>query len=242
MTIVMRSASLAVAMVPMVLLGQAAARADRTGGGAVAATGVAVPVAGAQAGGGVAVPVSGDRAGGGVAVPVPGDRAGLVVLVELTVRRLLLADEVAAAKLADGRPITDPVRERRLLDAVAVLAARAGPAPEDAVRFFRAQIEAGKMVQRGLHARWRAHPELRPRRHPDLAAEVRPRLDRLTPPLLRLLRQTSQVRAPAGRCWAGLAAARLAVEARTGLDRLHRDALDAALAPLCDPAQAERVT
>ncbi|MFB4268854.1 gamma subclass chorismate mutase AroQ [Nonomuraea sp. GTA35] len=214
MTIAVRSASLVVAMV---LLGQAAAHADRTGGGdEVAAT--------------------------GVTVPVPGDRAGLVVLVELTVRRLLLADEVAAAKLAGGRPITDPVRERRLLDAVAVLAARAGPAPEAAVRFFRAQIEAGKMVQRGLHARWRAHPELRPRRHPDLAAEVRPRLDRLTPPLLRLLRQTSQVRAPAGRCWAGLAAARLAVEARTGLDRLHRDALDAALAPLCDPAQAERVT
>ncbi|GAA2822997.1 gamma subclass chorismate mutase AroQ [Nonomuraea rubra] len=183
-----------------------------------------------------------DDAATGVVVPDSGDRAGLLALVDLIVRRLSLADEVAAAKLADGRPIADPVRERRLLDAVAALAARSGTAPEAGVRFFRAQIEAGKMVQRGLHARWRAHPELRPRRHPDLAGEVRPRLDRLTPPLLRLLGETEPVRASDGRCWSGLAAARLAVEARTGLDRLHRDALDAALAPLCDPAQADRVT
>ncbi|GAA4915629.1 chorismate mutase [Nonomuraea thailandensis] len=228
MTVVVRSASLAVAMVLLDPAAAQAAHADRA-----AYAGAHAAHADAHA----------DRAGDVVVVaPDPGDRVGLAALVELTVRRLLLADEVAAAKLGDGRPITDPVRERRLLGAVADLAARAGLAPEAGVRFFRAQIEAGKMVQRGLHARWRAHPELRPGRRPDLAAEVRPRLDRLTPPLLRLLKQTEPVRASAGRCRAGLAAALLAVGTRTVLDRLHRDALDAALAPLCSPGQAERVT
>nr|SBO90677.1 Periplasmic chorismate mutase I precursor [Nonomuraea gerenzanensis] len=213
-----------VAMVPMVLLAAESAADART-----------VPVAGPLA----AVPADGAR--GGLGWSAVGAPAGLMELVDLTVQRLLLADEVAAAKFADGRPISDPARERQLLEAVAAQSARAGLAPEAGVRFFRAQIEAGKRVQRGLHARWRAHPELRPRHHPDLATDLRPRLDRLTPPLLRLLKETAPVRASAGRCWTGLAAAKLAVETRTGLDRLHRDALGAALVPLCARAQAERV-
>ncbi|TYB54330.1 gamma subclass chorismate mutase AroQ [Nonomuraea sp. PA05] len=176
---------------------------------------------------------SADGSRGGVGWSAVGAPTGMEELVDLVVRRLLLADEVAAAKLAGDRPIDDPARERRLLDTVAAESARAGLPPEDGVRFFRAQIEAGKRVQRGLHARWRAHPELRPRRHADLETEIRPRLDRLTPRLLRLLKETAPVRASVGRCWAASAAARLDVEARTGLDRLHRDALDAALVPLC---------
>ncbi|MFB9630012.1 chorismate mutase [Nonomuraea helvata] len=157
----------------------------------------------------------------------------LTELVELTVRRILLADEVAAAKFADASPITDPARERQLLDAVATQSAQAGLAPETGVRFFRAQIEASKLVQRGLHERWRAHPALRPRRWPDLATEIRPRLDRLTPRMLRLLKQTTPVRMTPGRCQAQLRAARATVQSRARLDRLHRDALSLALPPIC---------
>ncbi|MEV0235965.1 gamma subclass chorismate mutase AroQ [Nonomuraea sp. NPDC050786] len=161
------------------------------------------------------------------------ERTELSELVELIVRRILLAGEVAAAKFAAAVPITDPVRERQLLDAVAVQAARSGLAPETAVGFFRAQIEASKLVQRGLHERWRVHPALRPRRSPDLATAVRPRLDRLTPRMLRLLRQSASVRAVPARCRAQVTAARTIVQSRAHLDRLHRDALNLALPPIC---------
>ncbi|GAA5044631.1 chorismate mutase [Thermocatellispora tengchongensis] len=155
-------------------------------------------------------------------------------LVESAVQRLLLAGQVAAAKFGGGGPITDPAREREVLDSVAAMSAAAGLAPETGVRFFRAQIEAAKVVQRGLHARWRAHPALRPRERPDLATEVRPRLDALTPRMLRLLKQTEPVRRSAPECHARLAQARHAAEARTPLDGLHRMALNQALRPVCD--------
>ncbi|SDI13001.1 gamma subclass chorismate mutase AroQ [Nonomuraea jiangxiensis] len=175
-------------------------------------------------------PPGADPRGSLASRPVP---AGLPGLVELAVQRLLLADAVAAAKFGGGGPITDPARERELLGSVATRSARIGLAPEAGTRFFRAQIEAAKAVQRGLHARWRAHPELRPRERPDLATEVRPRLDLLTPRLLRLLKQTEPARARAGECRTRLALAGHAAETRDRLDGLHRDALTLALAPVC---------
>ncbi|TDD21164.1 gamma subclass chorismate mutase AroQ [Nonomuraea diastatica] len=159
--------------------------------------------------------------------------SGLSGLVELVVERLLLADAVAAAKFGGTSPVADPERERALLGKVATLSARTGLPAETGVRFFRAQIEASKVVQRGLHARWRAHPELRPRERPDLASEVRPRLDRLTPRLLRQLKEAEPGRSGPGRCQARLTAARLAAQTRARLDKLHRDALRSALTPVC---------
>lgn len=162
--------------------------------------------------------------------------SGLYGLAELVVERLLLADAVAAAKFGTGTPITDPARERDLLKAVATLSAQTGLAPAAGVRFFRAQIEAAKAVQRGLHERWRAHPHLRPARRPDLATEIRPRLDQLTPRMLLLLEQTEPVRAEPRRCQPILQSARLAAESRAHLDGLHRQALRTALAPVCTPS------
>ncbi|MEV0620054.1 gamma subclass chorismate mutase AroQ [Nonomuraea sp. NPDC050404] len=177
----------------------------------------------------------GSSPGPAAAVAGPSVTERLAGLVDLTVRRLLLADEVAAAKFGGGGPITDPERERRLLDAVADLSERTGLARDTGVRFFVAQIEAAKVVQRGLHARWRADSALRPRQRPDLATEVRPRLDRLTLPMVRLLKETTPVRADTGRCRALLGLARLAAEERAGLDGLHREALGSALRPVCTP-------
>ncbi|TDD03843.1 gamma subclass chorismate mutase AroQ [Nonomuraea deserti] len=160
-------------------------------------------------------------------------------LVELVVERLRLADAVAAAKFGGTSPIADPERERALLGRVATLSARTGLPAEAGVRFFRAQIEASKVVQRGLHARWRARPELRPRERPDLAIEVRPRLDRLTPRLLRLLKEAERGRSVPGRCQARLADARLAAQTRARFDGLHRDALRSALIPVCRPGTVD---
>jgi chorismate mutase len=109
-------------------------------------------------------------------------------LADLVSERITLADKVAAAKFGTGQPIDDPDREQLLLDRVR----ESSPAIElDAdlsVRFFRDQIEANKLVQRGLYELWTDHPELRPGERPDLATEVRPELDRLTGCLLRTLK------------------------------------------------------
>ncbi|WP_235854513.1 gamma subclass chorismate mutase AroQ [Nonomuraea aridisoli] len=169
--------------------------------------------------------------------PAVGGRSvtsGLRGLVGVAVERLLLADEVAAAKFGTDSPITDPARERELLDDVAERSAAIGLDPRAGVRFFQAQIEAGKTVQRRLHARWLADPASLPRRRPDLATELRPRLDALTPRVLRLLHQAGPVRRWPAACRSHLAVARAAVEARTRLDALHRDALTVALTPVCE--------
>ncbi|WP_207755678.1 gamma subclass chorismate mutase AroQ [Nonomuraea cypriaca] len=125
---------------------------------------------------------------------------GLARLTDLTVRRILLADQVAAAKYGTSRPIDDPARERQVLDSVATLSRSIGLAPKDGVDFFTAQIEAAKVVQRGLYAHWKAHPELRPSERPELATEVRPRLDLLTTRILRQLKATLGVREPTAAC------------------------------------------
>jgi chorismate mutase len=54
------------------------------------------------------------------------------------------------------------------------------------MQFFRDQIDANKVIQRGLHEHWRDHPEKLPVVPHDLAAEVRPRLDHITGQMLWL--------------------------------------------------------
>lgn len=67
-------------------------------------------------------------------------------LVPLIVRRLRIADDVAAAKRAEGRPIDDPARERAILDAVA---ARVPDDCAEAVRtIYGAFFEESKRRQR----------------------------------------------------------------------------------------------
>jgi hypothetical protein len=94
------------------------------------------------------------------------------------------------------------------------------------------QIEANKVVQRGLYALWTEHPGLRPGERPDLGGEVRPRLDRITTEIVRELKATQEVRAAAG-CRELLADSRLSAEVRFRLDALHRRALTIALWPVC---------
>jgi chorismate mutase len=106
-------------------------------------------------------------------------------LVELVARRLALGQDVAAAKFASGGPIEDPIRERMILKSVYCALNGMGIYQEIGVQFFHDQIEANKVIQRGLHQRWRAHPEELPAVHRNLAAEVRPKLDRITAQMMQ---------------------------------------------------------
>jgi chorismate mutase len=107
-------------------------------------------------------------------------------LTDLATTRLLVSDQVAASKFGTGQPIDDPVREQQQLDQVRQQAVVLGIDPTATVQFFRDQITASKIVQRGLFRLWTAHPELAPTTRPDLGT-IRQELDQLTTQIRRVL-------------------------------------------------------
>ncbi|WP_405582954.1 chorismate mutase [Streptomyces sp. NBC_01092] len=158
--------------------------------------------------------------------------AGLTALTDLFAERLLVADKVAAAKYGTDKPIDDPVREQQILDDVAARATGLGLDPEAVRAVFRDQIEANKVVQRGLYARWDAHPEERPTERPDLVKEVRPLLDRITTELLTTLKDTQRLRTSPS-CEPRLYVAAALSAYGHQLDVLHLKGLQRAVPSVC---------
>ncbi|ARF54142.1 chorismate mutase [Streptomyces gilvosporeus] len=189
----------------------------------------------AGAGGAAAAPLS--------AAPAPAERASaapaaahspyarLRPLAALSAERLATGDLVAAAKWGTGSPIDDPARERVVLDSVAEQARRLGADPEATVRIFRDQIEASKIVQRGLFREWDADPSRAPAERPDLN-EVRKEINRLNGALVRAIAASPQARsAPYCAPLVTVSAARIRYERH--LDPLHTVALARSLRSVC---------
>jgi chorismate mutase len=139
-------------------------------------------------------------------------------LLALVVRRLAVAETVAAAKWNSGRPVEDRAREAVVVAAAAARAQRAGIDATFVRRVMAAQIEASKIVQRGLLARWRDEPGSAPTSRPELSG-VRPTLDAIDQELVAALAAPRSPRAVQGR-------------ALEDPDGLRRRALACALAPL----------
>jgi chorismate mutase len=97
-------------------------------------------------------------------------RVGFEQLADLVVRRIVVGDDVAASKYFSGKPVDDPVREQQILVAVRASAVQSGIDPDETASFFQAQIDASKVVQRGLLAHWAQHSESAPATGPDLDA------------------------------------------------------------------------
>lgn len=127
----------------------------------------------------------------------------------LTAGRLRLMTDVARSKWSTGAAIDDPERERALLDTGAAAAAREGLDPEAVAALLGAQIEAAKMVQRSLFARWRAEG-----RGPFHDA------DRLLDARRSEIARLSAALVPA---WAAARAELASCAARATLDRLPED-------------------
>lgn len=158
--------------------------------------------------------------------------APLRSLAALSAERAALGDLVAAAKWGTGGPIDDPARERQVLDAVGAQARQLGADPEATVRIFRDQIEASKIVQRGLHRRWAAHPAQAPTERPDLAV-VRTEINRVNDALVRAVAASPRARsAPSCRVLLPVTAADVRRERH--LDALHTEALGRALRSVCE--------
>lgn len=108
-------------------------------------------------------------------------------LLALMNERLAVQVQVAEYKWNAKAPIEDREREALLLSSVVALAAKQPLPPQKAEEFFRAQIEAGKAIQRILFQRWQDAGQGHFTDAPDLATTIRPALDRLTPALLSAL-------------------------------------------------------
>lgn len=187
-----------------------------------AATGLAAPP--------VAAAVA--PASAGSSVEATASRGKLGPLTDLVIERIRVGDDVAASKFGTDSPIEDPVREQQVLEQVRKQAVAAELDPDAAVAFFRDQITASKVVQKGLFARWTAHPQEAPTTRADLG-QIRERLDRLTTGLLAELKNTERVRDRPVACSVQLALATASGASRERLDRLHRQALKAATPSVC---------
>lgn len=120
-------------------------------------------------------------------LPPEEDQTAVDRMLSLVDERLEVAPLVARAKWNTGTNIEAPKREIEILDRVASRAADAGVDEVFARDFFQAQFEASKEVQRRLHRRWLKEERGPFGNPPDLAEDVRPVLDRLTPALIESL-------------------------------------------------------
>lgn len=106
-------------------------------------------------------------------------------LTVLTTCRLNIADDVAMAKYNSGAAIEDVVREKAVIDN----AIQALPQidADFVTRYFRAQIEASKVVQNQRVSSWKAANQPKFVGAPDLVKDVRPKLDLLQQEIQRAL-------------------------------------------------------
>ena len=116
-------------------------------------------------------------------------------LIETSAHRLAVARQVALAKWDSHTPVEDAAREAEIIRS----AGRDGESKRldqaFVSTFFRAQIEANKLVQYSLLADWRRDGKAPSHAPIDLAATVRPRLDQLQKELIGELADTASVRA-----------------------------------------------
>ena len=165
------------------------------------------------------------------AVSVRPSVSALHPVAELSAERLATADLVAAAKWGTDSPIDDPAREQQVLDSAAAQAQQHGADPDEVRRIFRDQIEANKIVQRGLFQRWTDHPDQAPTTRPDLAV-VRQEINRINTALVQALAGTSAARS-VPTCRPELAFAAVQVHHEDRLDALHTRALARSLRSVC---------
>ncbi|MFY0989573.1 gamma subclass chorismate mutase AroQ [Halomonas sp. C05BenzN] len=121
--------------------------------------------------------------------PEPPDEDKLAIdrMLVLIDERLDVAPVVARAKWNSGAAIEAPEREAQILERVADEAGEAGVDEAFAREFFQKQFDASKQIQRRLHFQWLREGRSPFADPPDLAEEVRPVLDRLTPRLIDAL-------------------------------------------------------
>jgi chorismate mutase len=120
-------------------------------------------------------------------LPVQVSAISLEPLRQLIDERMAMMPDVARHKWNSKSAIDDLPREQKIVDSLRSQAQMLGIPGPWAERFFRAQIEGAKQVQRAHFERWQKTGAGKFSNVPDLDTVIRPRLDALTPQLLREL-------------------------------------------------------
>ncbi|MFJ7795674.1 chorismate mutase [Pseudomonas sp. NPDC096950] len=142
--------------------------------------------------------------------------------------RLNIGDLVALTKWDSGKPIQDSPREAQVIANVRQLATDRKLDPDDVGQLLAAQMEANKLVQYGLLAKWQAAGKAPDTPRPDLAKQIRPHLDELQNRLLQQYADFAPYRNdPHCASWIAKARGSLAK------DKLHELALIRATGELC---------
>jgi cyclohexadienyl dehydratase len=108
-------------------------------------------------------------------------------VLALADERLALMPAVAAWKWRHDAPVSDPARERAVIDNAAGAAGRLGLGAGPVQRVFELQISAARALEEDLVGRWRARGFDFAQPIPNLQSELRPHLDRITQQMLSAL-------------------------------------------------------
>ncbi|MHA0289082.1 chorismate mutase [Mycobacterium sp. C3-094] len=152
-------------------------------------------------------------------------------LVDAAVRRLEIAEPVAANKFHTRTAVVDPAREQQVLDNVADQARGFQIDPAYVQTAFRDQLDATVGIEYQRLAQWTFDPATAPADAPDLASS-RAIIDALNREMVTLMAEEwPKLHSP--QCPAELDAAKASVATARGLDPLYRQALDFATRNYC---------
>ncbi|KPA92363.1 putative chorismate mutase [Pseudomonas asplenii] len=109
----------------------------------------------------------------------------LAPLLQTISERLTIANQVALTKWDSGKPVEDSTREQQVIANAREQAQAYQLKPEEVGQFIAAQIEANKLVQYALLAKWRNAGKAPVIARPDLVTQIRPVMDQLQVKLLK---------------------------------------------------------
>lgn len=161
------------------------------------------------------------------------DGLAFLPLLDMTVARLHIARQVALSKWDSQKPVEDLPREAQVIKAAAEEARAFGVSTKLATDFFTDQIEANKLVQYRLLAKWHRVGHAPDEKRVDLAKDIRPELDGLQQGFIKTLADTTALRAQPN-CNAQLARATQDYVTSRKLNSLYAIAMDRALARVCE--------
>jgi len=141
------------------------------------------------------------------------------------------------AKWDNGMPVEDASREDDLIGNATKAGQSRGLDPTSVSNFFRAQIEANKLVQYSLLAEWRREGRAPDHTPVNLASTIRAELDEVDKALIAELEESKVIRASASCCTdIAKAVGKYASAHKKQFSPLKAIALDRALATACiDP-------
>ena len=157
-------------------------------------------------------------------------------LIEMSAHRLAIADQVSLAKADSGAAVEDIARENVVIENAVKEGTAKGLEKDVVSNFFKAQIEANKIVQYSLLSNWRRTGQVPEHAKINLAQTIRPELDQLQTGLITELANTSAIRsAPTCRVDLAKAIGKYLSSHPSSNDALHAIALDRSLGAACAP-------